>query len=119
MIAEDHTILREGLRSLLSSNPHFEIVREAEDGHDAIRSAEKLKPDLVLMDRSMPKMDGFSPFDREPHARGAHFQPPGQISKRHIQFTDSPKAKKTPCLDFSLLLTLMNIFRRSIPRMMM
>jgi len=59
VIAEDHTILREGLRSLLSSNPDLEIVGEAEDGRDAIRCVEKLKPDLVLMDLSMPKMDGL------------------------------------------------------------
>ncbi|MCK4390262.1 MAG: response regulator transcription factor [Desulfobacterales bacterium] len=59
VIAEDHTILREGLRSLLSSNPDFEIVGEAEDGRDAIRCVEKFKPDLVLMDLSMPKMDGL------------------------------------------------------------
>ena len=59
VIAEDHTILREGLRSLLSSNPDFEIVGEAEDGRDAIRCIEKFKPDLVLMDLSMPKMDGL------------------------------------------------------------
>jgi DNA-binding NarL/FixJ family response regulator len=59
VIAEDHTILREGLRSLLSSSPDFEIVGEAEDGRDAIRCVEKLKPHLVLMDLSMPKMDGL------------------------------------------------------------
>ena len=59
VIAEDHTILREGLRSLLSSNPDFEIAGEAQDGRDAIRCVEKLKPDLVLMDLSMPKTDGL------------------------------------------------------------
>ncbi|MEA2084523.1 MAG: response regulator transcription factor [Thermodesulfobacteriota bacterium] len=59
MIAEDHTILREGLRSLLSSNPDFDVAGEAEDGLDAIRSVQKIKPDLVLMDLSMPKMDGL------------------------------------------------------------
>jgi two-component system, NarL family, response regulator NreC len=59
VIAEDHTILREGLRALLSSNPDFEIVGEAEDGQGAIRFAEKLRPDLVLMDLSMPRMNGM------------------------------------------------------------
>lgn len=59
MIAEDYTILREGLRSLLSSHPEFEIVGEAEDGQEAIRSVEKLKPDLALMDLSMPRMNGM------------------------------------------------------------
>jgi DNA-binding NarL/FixJ family response regulator len=59
VIAEDHTILREGLRSLLSSDPNFEIIREAEDGREAIRCVEKFKPDLILMDLSMPRMNGM------------------------------------------------------------
>ena len=59
VIAEDHRILREGLRSLISSNPDFEVVGEAEDGRDAIRCVDELKPDLVLMDLSMPKMNGL------------------------------------------------------------
>jgi len=58
VIAEDHTILREGLRMLLSSNPAFEVVGEAQDGLEAIRSVESLKPDLILMDLSMPRMNG-------------------------------------------------------------
>jgi two-component system response regulator NreC len=59
VIAEDYTILREGLRSLLSSNPIFEIVGEAEDGREAIRCVEKFKPDLILTDLSMPRMNGM------------------------------------------------------------
>jgi DNA-binding NarL/FixJ family response regulator len=59
VIAEDHTILREGLRALLSSSPDFEIVGEAEDGREAIRCVEKLKPHLVLTDLSMPRMNGM------------------------------------------------------------
>ena len=59
VIAEDHTILREGLRSLLSHNPEFEIVGEAEDGREAIQCVEKFKPDLILTDLSMPRMNGM------------------------------------------------------------
>jgi two-component system, NarL family, response regulator NreC len=59
VIAEDHTILREGLRSLLSSNSSFEIVGEAGDGREAIRCAEKFKPDLILTDLTMPRMNGM------------------------------------------------------------
>ena len=59
VIAEDHTILREGLKALLASDPDFEIVGEAEEGREAIRCVEKLRPDLVLMDLSMPRMRGI------------------------------------------------------------
>ena len=60
VIAEDHTILREGLKALLSSNPDFEIIGEAKDGTEAIRSVNDLRPDIILMDLSMPKMSGMS-----------------------------------------------------------
>jgi DNA-binding NarL/FixJ family response regulator len=59
VIAEDHTILREGLRALLSSSPDFDVVGEAEDGREAIRCVEKLKPHLILTDLSMPRMNGM------------------------------------------------------------
>ncbi len=59
VIAEDHTILREGLRALLSGEPDFEVVGEAKDGQEAIRMVEKLEPNLILMDLSMPRMNGL------------------------------------------------------------
>ena len=60
VIAEDYTIVREGLRSLLDSYPDFEVVGEAQDGREAIEYAEHHKPDLILMDLSMPKTDGMT-----------------------------------------------------------
>ncbi len=60
VIAEDQTIVREALRSLLSLNPDYEVVGEAGDGREAIRLTENLKPHLVLMDLSMPKTDGLN-----------------------------------------------------------
>lgn len=59
LIAEDHTILREGLRALLSSHDDFRIKGEAQDGREALQSVEKLRPDLVLMDLSMPRTNGL------------------------------------------------------------
>lgn len=59
VIAEDHTILREGLKALLSQDSGLEIVGEAQDGLEAIRVISELKPDLALMDLSMPKMSGI------------------------------------------------------------
>jgi two-component system, NarL family, response regulator NreC len=58
LIAEDHTILRQGLQALLASSQEFEVVGEVEDGREAVRSVERLMPDLVLMDLSMPRMNG-------------------------------------------------------------
>ena len=59
LIVEDHTILREGLKALLTTNPDIEIAGEAGDGREAIWLVEKLDPDMVMMDLSMPRMDGM------------------------------------------------------------
>jgi len=59
LIAEDHNLLRQGLRSLVSTLPDFEVVGEARDGKEAVHQALALKPDLILMDLSMPGMNGM------------------------------------------------------------
>jgi len=60
LIADDHTIMREGLRALLDAEDGVEVVGTVENGRDAVRSAGILKPDLVLMDLAMPQMDGMT-----------------------------------------------------------
>ena len=60
LIVDDNPILREGLKSVLSHSPNFDIVGEAGDGLEAIDSVKKFHPDLVLMDLSMPRMDGIA-----------------------------------------------------------
>jgi DNA-binding NarL/FixJ family response regulator len=59
-IVEDHRLFREGLKAMLSLEPGYEIIGEAEDGLEAVRLIRKAKPDLVLLDLSMPRMNGFS-----------------------------------------------------------
>ena len=59
VLAEDHIIVRDGLKSLISANPDFEIAGEAGNGLEAIRIVDKLKPDLILMDLTMPKSNGL------------------------------------------------------------
>ncbi len=58
LIVDDHEVVRRGLRSLLSSRPDWEICGEAVDGRDAVEKANSLRPDIVLLDVSMPEMTG-------------------------------------------------------------
>ena len=60
LIADDHAVVRQGLRMFLSSDPELEIVGEARDGAEAVRLARQLQPDVVLMDLLMPVMDGIA-----------------------------------------------------------
>jgi DNA-binding NarL/FixJ family response regulator len=59
VLAEDHTILRAGLKSLLESTQKFLVVGEADNGRDAIRRVAELKPDLIIVDLSMPGLSGI------------------------------------------------------------
>lgn len=59
LLVDDHAILREGLRALLSYYPDVEVVGEAGDGLEAIAAVEKLMPDVILMDIAMPGMNGL------------------------------------------------------------
>ncbi len=59
LLAEDHTIVRKGLRALLDQEVDIEVVDEAEDGREAVQKVEQLQPDIVLMDISMPSMNGL------------------------------------------------------------
>lgn len=58
LLADDHLVVRMGIASILSFEPDFEIVGEAETGADAVRLAAELQPDIVLMDLMMPEMNG-------------------------------------------------------------
>ncbi len=59
LLADDHTILRAGLRALLETQPDFTVVGEAEDGRQAVQSAMECRPDVVLMDVAMPGLNGL------------------------------------------------------------
>lgn len=59
VLAEDHETVREGLRAILSADPGISIVGEAADGQGAINTAQALKPDVVVMDITMPGLNGF------------------------------------------------------------
>ncbi len=59
LLVDDHAILRAGLRAILKAEADIEVVDEAGDGREAVAKAESLSPDVVLMDISMPVMDGL------------------------------------------------------------
>jgi DNA-binding NarL/FixJ family response regulator len=59
LLADDHAVVREGLRTILELQGDMEIVGEARDGRDALNKAEALRPDVILMDISMPELSGI------------------------------------------------------------
>ena len=59
LIADDHAVVREGLRTLIGTEPGMEVVGEAEDGIEAVRKASSLQPDVILLDMVMPHKDGL------------------------------------------------------------
>lgn len=64
LIADDHLIIRQGLRLILETEDEFEIVGEASDGAEAVERCQELKPDVVLMDLRMPNMDGLAAIEK-------------------------------------------------------
>ena len=64
LVVDDHAIVREGLRWLMSTEPGIELVGEAADGQDALEKARALCPDVILMDLVMPRMDGIVAISR-------------------------------------------------------
>lgn len=59
VVADDHTILRKGLKLLLEREPDFKVIGEASDGREAVEQTERLKPDIVIMDIGMPNLNGI------------------------------------------------------------
>jgi NarL family two-component system response regulator LiaR len=60
LIADDHPVVREGLRALLETRPELELVGQAADGREAVEQARTLQPDVILMDIVMPRLDGIA-----------------------------------------------------------
>ncbi|MHB8767141.1 MAG: response regulator [Deferrisomatales bacterium] len=73
VLAEDHAILRDGLRAILALEPELEVVGEAADGREAIWCADRLRPDLTILDLTMPRMNGMEAIGEikrvSPHTR--------------------------------------------------
>ncbi len=64
LLADDHPIVREGLRAVLETQPDFEVIAEAETGAEALRQALTLHPDILLLDLEMPVLDGVETIRR-------------------------------------------------------
>jgi DNA-binding NarL/FixJ family response regulator len=64
LIAEDHAMVREGLKLLIDSQPHMQVIGEAENGQAAVERSQELAPDIVLMDVTMPEMNGLKATEK-------------------------------------------------------
>ncbi len=64
LIADDHDIIREGIKSVLSAHPEYKVCAEAANGEEALELAERFKPDVLLLDVSMPKLSGLDVLPR-------------------------------------------------------
>ena len=64
VIADDHAIVRDGLKLLLESQPDIVVTGEARNGRDAVMQAKKLRPDIIIMDITMPELNGIEAADR-------------------------------------------------------
>ena len=64
LLADDHVVMRRGLRLLLESQPGFVVVAESSDGREAVQQAETVKPDVVVMDIAMPNLGGIEAAER-------------------------------------------------------
>ena len=64
LIADDHDIIREGIKNILRKQPDYEIVGEAQDGEEALKKVGELKPDILLLDITMPKKSGLEILDQ-------------------------------------------------------
>jgi DNA-binding NarL/FixJ family response regulator len=64
LLVDDHAVVREGLRSLIDTQPDLEVVGEAADGESACRKADELRPDVVVMDVSLPGLSGVEATER-------------------------------------------------------
>ena len=73
LITDDHIVVRKGIRALLATEPDIDVVGEAENGRQAVAEADRLQPDVILMDMVMPEMDGVEAIRRitsqQPQAR--------------------------------------------------
>jgi NarL family two-component system response regulator LiaR len=67
LITDDHAVVREGLRTLIGTEPGMEVVGEAEDGFEAVQKACTLGPDVILLDMMMPRMDGLEAINEIKH----------------------------------------------------
>lgn len=102
LLADDHPIVREGLRAVLETQPDFEVIAEAANGDETLRLSRSMQPDILLLDLEMPFMDGVETIrrlhqqhaqqtqqDRHPQltVQGQQRQSPAQTMPRIIVFT--------------------------------
>src|SRR2546428_2432726 len=91
LIADDHALVRSGLRSILDLEPEIEVIGEAGDGHEALAQAQELLPDVILMDINMGDWDGVTAT-----RRGRNPGPPARVLVLPNYHEDDPRFHPIP-----------------------
>jgi DNA-binding NarL/FixJ family response regulator len=101
LIADDHEVVREGLRLALSRSPRIRVIGEASDGTSAVALAERRRPDVVIMDLRMPDMDGLEAtelvLEKVPDANVLIFTAYGERSLLQRGDTSSRRRRTRRC----------------------
>ena len=103
LVADDQEAIRRGIRSLLSCRSDWLICGEATDGYEATELARELRPDVILMDLSMPRMDGIEATclirQELPESRGSHCQP--ERPRRLVSTSSEDRRSRLGCQEQS------------------
>ncbi len=119
LLADDHTIVREGIANLLKENPSFNVIAQAENGREAVEKAELFHPDVIIMDINMPKLNGIE-ATREIKNKFPHIEIIGLSVQDESDIVDSMKKAGAVTLlnkagdPQELIQTILNVTKRNV-----
>ena len=91
LVADDHEVVRKGLIAILKQKPEWQVCGEAADGREAIEQAKQLMPDVIVMDISMPRLNGLEATRHLMKERPGHKSPGSHLSRFRSNHSERPR----------------------------